>query len=51
MAKVDPAQLVFLDETSTPTTLTPVRRERPAGSGRTAESRADGARRFPGWRR
>jgi hypothetical protein len=25
MAKVDPAQLVFLDETSTPTTLTPVR--------------------------
>src|SRR5829696_6787990 len=28
MAQVDPAQLVFLDETSTPTTLTPLRAAR-----------------------
>ncbi len=31
MATIDPARLIFLDETSTPTTLTPVRGRSPRG--------------------
>jgi transposase len=31
MARVDPADLIFLDETSTPTTLTPLRARSPRG--------------------
>ena len=44
MAEVDPAQLVFLDETSTPTTLTPLRARAERGQrayGRIPRGRRD----------